>query len=116
MRRQSTGLAAHATMCPRSQQKKEREERKSGISISNEKVSISLQTRQSVRVITQETQGRVRHTDGGREETGKGGGGGEVIGRGRESGRSRLKETAARAKVRLPLPLLIQLEVFGRTR
>lgn len=113
MRRQSTGPASHATLCPRIQHKKEREERKSGISISNEKVSISPQTRQSVQVITQETQGRVCHTEGGREETGKRG---EAMERGRESGGSQLKETAAREEVRLPPPPLIQLEVFGRIR
>lgn len=115
MRRQSTGPPSHATLGHRSQHKREREERKSGISISNEKVSISPQTRQSVRVITQETQGRVRHTGGGREETGKGGEE-ELMQRGRESGRLPLKETAAREKVRLPPLPLIQLEVFGRTR
>lgn len=86
MIRQSTWPASHATSCPRSQHKKEREERKSGISVSNEKVSISPQTRQSVRVITQETQGSLRHADSGREETSEGGGG-EVMEGGKEGGR-----------------------------
>lgn len=95
--------------------KREREERRTGIGIiTDEKVSISFQTRQSVQVITQETQGRVRHMDF--QGTKGGRGGDEMIERGRWAACSGFKEAAACAKARQPPPPLIQLEVFDRTR